>query len=422
MSRMSILVFGILVYLLLGMTPVSASSDSPDAPLVVIGSGTAASCQSQSAANAFSDAVAAGGTITFDCGSQMVTIKVNTSVTDKTVTIDGGNRITLSGDKLRQFFIVTGSGNLTLQNLALVDGKGFSGAAIRIDGASARLSIYNSSLTGHDSESNHGGAIFNGGATVEIDRSTLALNKSGGLGGAIFTNGGSLSISNSTLINNSARQGGGIYHSEGTVEITNSIIRFNRAEGSNPASGNQGGGLYIDVGTATVVNSTFYDNRAAGGGAIYTQASSLTLTNLTFNRNRADTGAALWQVAGQTTARNTIFANSRNSNDSADSLNCDGATIISGGRNIISDNSCVLNPSSVGDLHSTDAMLESINFPGDNGGPTRTFMLREGSPAIDYALNCPATDQRGYPRPMGAGCDVGAVERGWLLFLPSLQR
>lgn len=303
-----------------------------------------------------------------------------------------------------------------------MEGRGFSGAAVRIDGASARLRIYNSSLTDHNSESNHGGAIFNGGATVEIDHSTLALNKSNGLGGAILTNGGSLSISNSTLINNSARQGGAIYHSEGTVQITNSTIRFNRAEGSNPVSGNQGGGLHIDVGTATVINSTFFDNRANGGGAIYTRANALTLTNVTFNKNRADTGAALWQVAGQTTAKNTIFANSRDTADSSDSLNCDGATINSGGRNIISDNSCTPNPSSVGDLHSTDAMLESINFPGDNGGPTRTFMLLEGSPAIDYALDCPSTDQRGYPRPMGAGCDVGAVERGWLLFLPSLRR
>jgi hypothetical protein len=52
MSRMSILVFGILIYLLLGMTPVSASSDSPAAPLVVIGSGTAASIRRRPSAPA----------------------------------------------------------------------------------------------------------------------------------------------------------------------------------------------------------------------------------------------------------------------------------------------------------------------------------------------------------------------------------
>ncbi|MBX2998626.1 MAG: hypothetical protein KF893_08975 [Caldilineaceae bacterium] len=421
MSRTFILIFGVFVYLLLLIAPASAAPDSPNAPLVVIGSGTAASCQSEAAANAFGNAVTAGGTITFNCGAELVTIEVNTSVTDKTVIIDGENRVALSGDNLRQLFIVNGSGSLTVRNLILIDGQGFGGAAIRIDSPNASAYIYNSFLTSHNSEGNHGGAIFNVG-TLVIDGSNLGANSSNGYGGAIFNNGGNVTITNSTLINNSARQGGAIFHSEGTVQITNSAIRSNRAEGSNPASGNQGGGIHIDVGTVTVVNSTFFDNRANGGGAIYTRANSLTLTNVTFNRNRADTGSALWQAAGQTTVRNTIFANPRNSNDSAESLNCDGPTINSGGRNIISDNSCTPNPSSVGDLHSTDAMLENPTFIGDNGGPTRTFMLMAGSPAIDYAQNCPATDQRGFPRPIGAGCDVGAVERGWLLFLPSLRR
>jgi hypothetical protein len=421
MSRTLILIFGLLVYLLLWISPVSASSDSPAAPLVVIGSGTAASCQSQSAVNAFSNAVATGGTITFNCGSQLVTIEVNTSVTDKTVTIDGENRVALSGDNLRQLFIVNDSGSLTLRNLILIDGQGFGGAAIRIESVGASASIYNSFLTSHNSEGNNGGAIFNVG-TLVIDGSNLGANSSNGFGGAIFNNGGAVTITNSTLINNSARQGGAIFHAEGNVEIVNSAIRSNRAQDSIQVNQNQGGGLHIDVGTATVINSTFFDNRAVGGGAIYTRANALTLTNVTFNKNRADTGAALWQVTGQTTAKNTIFANSRDTADSSDSLNCDGASINSGGRNIISDNSCVPNPSAVGDLHSTDALLESPNFIGDNGGPTRTFMLMAGSPAIDYALNCPAIDQRGFPRPIGAGCDVGAVERGWLLFLPSLQR
>ena len=50
----------------------------------------------------------------------------------------------------------------------------------------------------------------------------------------------------------------------------------------------------------------------------------------------------------------------------------------------------------------------------DNGGPTPTFALLSGSPAIDevvlLAPTCPATDQRGVARPQGA-CDAGAYER-----------
>jgi CSLREA domain-containing protein len=48
----------------------------------------------------------------------------------------------------------------------------------------------------------------------------------------------------------------------------------------------------------------------------------------------------------------------------------------------------------------------------DNGGPTQTMALLAGSPAIDLiAPPCGTTpDQRGVPRPQGAGCDAGAYE------------
>jgi hypothetical protein len=47
-----------------------------------------------------------------------------------------------------------------------------------------------------------------------------------------------------------------------------------------------------------------------------------------------------------------------------------------------------------------------------NGGPTLTQMPGAGSAALQLATaHCPATDQRGYRRPMvGGKCDAGAVE------------
>ncbi|MFD8223023.1 choice-of-anchor Q domain-containing protein [Streptomyces massasporeus] len=44
------------------------------------------------------------------------------------------------------------------------------------------------------------------------------------------------------------------------------------------------------------------------------------------------------------------------------------------------------------------------------GGPTDTVALPPGSPALDAAKGCPATDQRGAPRPQDATCDIGAYE------------
>jgi hypothetical protein len=63
--------------------------------------------------------------------------------------------------------------------------------------------------------------------------------------------------------------------------------------------------------------------------------------------------------------------------------------------------------------------LAAILSPlADNSGRTQTHALPEGSPAIDLDTACSnelITDQRGYPRPVGAGCDAGAYERGGVL-------
>jgi hypothetical protein len=89
-------------------------------------------------------------------------------------------------------------------------------------------------------------------------------------------------------------------------------------------------------------------------------------------------------------------------------------SITSNGHNLDSDNTC--NLTAVGDLPDTDPRLGPLQ---DNGGPTLTHTLLFGSPAMDAADNsaCPATDQRGFTRPMdgdGDGtptCDIGAFER-----------
>jgi hypothetical protein len=61
----------------------------------------------------------------------------------------------------------------------------------------------------------------------------------------------------------------------------------------------------------------------------------------------------------------------------------------------------------------------------DNGGPTLTHALLEGSPAINAIPtgSCMVSvDQRWVMRPIGAGCDIGAYEYGFLLYLPLVLR
>ena len=48
----------------------------------------------------------------------------------------------------------------------------------------------------------------------------------------------------------------------------------------------------------------------------------------------------------------------------------------------------------------------------DYGGPTQTHPPYDDSPVVNAAGNpCPTTDQRGQSRPVGSGCDIGAIER-----------
>ena len=80
--------------------------------------------------------------------------------------------------------------------------------------------------------------------------------------------------------------------------------------------------------------------------------------------------------------------------------------VVSGGNNVVQDDSC--NPAA-SDQIIGDALIGPL---GGNGGPTQTHALLPGSPAIDTAADaaCPAIDQRGVTRPQGPHCDVGAFE------------
>lgn len=414
-----------------------------------IGDGTPGSCTTEAAANAFDSAVAAGGVINFNCGPNPVTIIVNTNVTDKTVVVNGGGLVTLSGDQKRQIFYVLGGGNLTLNDLNLIDGDAFQGGGIYVDSA-AQATINRSFLTSNRA-SGAGGGVYNKG-TLVIDSSSLDRNRATGAGGTIYNDGGTVTINDSYLISSQAQNGGGVYN-KGALVINSSLLGSNQATVNGGAIYNDGGavtindsylissqaqngggvytvngqltiqrtgirsslvgvnggGLYI-AGPTAITNSTFSNNTANSGGGLYSTANT-TVLNATFNENRANLGGAIFRIGGTFTIKNTIVAGD------GSSLNCDGPTLESQGRNIVSDNSCVSNPSSVGDLLSTDPKL-GVWF----GAPLRGYIPNADSPALDYAQGCPSVDQRGSPRPIGAGCDVGAIERDLYLYLPLVRR
>ncbi len=86
-----------------------------------------------------------------------------------------------------------------------------------------------------------------------------------------------------------------------------------------------------------------------------------------------------------------------------------------------SDNSCLTWVGSQ-NQNGIDPLLSPLGF---HGGPTLTHMLAADSRAVDAGANCPALDQRGGLRPVGAACDIGSVEYGALLpllYLPLISK
>jgi uncharacterized repeat protein (TIGR01451 family) len=210
------------------------------------------------------------------------------------------------------------------------------------------------------------------------------------------------------------------------VTVTGSTFSHNIADAnggaiySTDSQSDEQTQLTRTAGTATlsVVNSTITDNAAGGrtegtglGGGIQSSG-SLELISDTIASNANGTPAlpgSNLTVFDDTTAQNTIVANGSGSYGPED--NCFGS-ITSHGNNLDSGDTCGFDGS--GDKHDTDPKLAQLR---DNGGPTPTRALRDGSPAIDAGNNSagPGTDQRGGHRPLPAGSpgavrDIGAYE------------
>ncbi len=376
----------------------------------VVGNGTPASCDD----NAINTIFAAGsGTITFNCGAAPLTISANTRVigAGQNYVFDGNNKITLDGEDLRQLFIVSSGGTLTLRNIALTRG-GFGNGSVVYNNVNGDVTLRNVTIEESGEDAAQGGAIYNAGL-LEVELSYFRSNSARQVGGAIYNGtGATLSVRNSTFLGNKARHpvlnlgdGGGVFNA-GALTIDGSTFYANDAK-------RFGGGLYTAQAATTIVNSTFAENRAGtagSGGAIYSSntAVNTALNNVTIERNNADVAGGIWN-GGTVRMGNTIVANSSVTADNGTpSLNCDGPSVISDGHNLIGDNSCV-NGSDATDLRSVNPNLSFIN---PNGGPTDTLLPLIGSPAIDTGDNgsCAATDQRGVARPVGSACDIGAVE------------
>jgi CSLREA domain-containing protein len=293
-------------------------------------------------------------------------------------------------------------GSMRLTNVIIEDNAAdFFGGGIQNDGA---LTIELSTV-GPGNGADYGGGIFNFGE-LSIADSTIDGNDGGNQGGGLY-NFGTSTISGSTFSGNAAvADGGGIVNDGGAMSIVNSTISGNEA-------GQRGGG----IANGSVTPGFRLPSRGVGPIAHGIPA-ALSALNVTIADNSAATGGNLLHVDLSTaTLQNTLIALATAGSD------CAGAPIISAGHNLDTDGTCGL--AGPGDTITTEAHILPL---ADNGGATRTHALigsvcggdacNVPSQAIDAAdiASCPATDQRGEPRPFDGNengldeCDVGAYE------------
>jgi Chlamydia polymorphic membrane protein (Chlamydia_PMP) repeat len=247
-----------------------------------VGHGTASSCTSK----AVVAAVRAGGTVRFACGPKPVTIRMAQTAkvlnTSKTVTVDGGALVTLSGGGKRRILYMDTCDPAQKFTTSHCQDQSTPKLTIR------RLTLTHGNSTGQTFDGGGGGAIFARGGRLRIESSRFVANRCDPTGpdlggGAVraLSQSHSLPVDvlNSTFTDNVCSNGGALSSIGVSWRVTNSRFSANRAigHGANPArsgtpGGGSGGAIYNDGNryTLTITASRFTDNHAnEGGGAIF---------------------------------------------------------------------------------------------------------------------------------------------------------
>jgi hypothetical protein len=253
-------------------------------PSHVVGAGTAASCTSAAVVSA----VAKGGTVTFNCGPQAVTITMTATAkvvnTSHQVVLDGGGKVTLSGGGKRRILYMNTCDpkqiyttddcweqqwpQLIVQNLTFRD---------------AYSAVPQSTTTSYG-----GGAIFAEGGQLKVVNSEFLDNRclavGPDLGGAAIRAYGMyvdtpVYITGDSFTGNTCSNGAALSGLYANFDVTNSLLTANKAIGwgANPTQpgtpgGGSGGAIYTDGNhyNLTVDGTIIRGNSAReGGGAIF---------------------------------------------------------------------------------------------------------------------------------------------------------
>ena len=349
----------------LALAALGLAAAPASAATVVVNTTTDQALGSCSGSCSLRDAVATanpGDTVQIPAGTYVLTLGHVDITQDLTLVGAGARTTVIDGNASSRIFLVSGIIEVVISDLSLINGMN----------------------TGIGTSGGGGGAILATGpstttpVTFTLRRCTVANNQATeAQGGGLFMRNAVINLAENTIINNTtAFSGGGL----SLLSVTGSIV-------NNTFSGNSaflGGGLGFSSSTISMINNTITVNQssfvALGGGGIFGNIATATLSGNILSGNL---------VEGQPADCNLL-----------------NGTYITD-HNLQSDNSCSF--TGPGDQTGVNPLLGPLT---DNGGPTDTYALLAGSPALDAGNNstCPAADQRGVTRPQGPFCDMGAFE------------
>jgi hypothetical protein len=312
---------------------------------------------------------------------RLLAVGTGGELTVQDLTLQGGSPSSAGGG-------IFNVGTLTVANCTITGNTAAFGAGGGVASYTGTLTIVHSTLSGNTALYSGGGVVSTGTLTVANSMITgnTAFNSGGGVGTLIGATPTNSTLVHSTITGNTATYGGGVANFGASVTLTNSTLSGNAAT-------NVGGGVFSSSGSISLANSTLSGNAATNaGGGVYT-ADTLTLAQTLVSGNTVDAGSG------------AEIYNASIGTVSADQVNLFGQDNTSGVLGFT--------PGTTDIVPAEGVVLSDILTPGlaFNGGPTPTHDLVPGSPALDVA-GCPATDQRGFVRPSGAACDIGAVEAG----------
>jgi len=201
------------------------------------------------------------------------------------ITINGHNATIIRDGSAPhfRFFYIMENASLTINDLTLDNGF-----------ADGRYPGGSSGLPGS------GGAIFNDGGTLELNRCILLNNQATSEGGAIFHERfGNTYVNGSTILDNLAPIGGGlsVYHS--------GLLSINDSEISNNVATAQGGGMSLGASAELTINNSQinFNHSARHGGGIFKDGSGesplIVIHGTTFEGNIANWGgggAFVWRA------------------------------------------------------------------------------------------------------------------------------